>query len=398
MSQPDAGSGALVPLESPGGGDPALWRVARCSGLPGDAFRRRFAAVARRCVELMRELNMPATDRALFRRHLIERESAASLEKLVQLTRTLCEHKRRTLAVLAAVREREEALMRIGHAVNSLRQKRAVPQTHCLRLLHALQTATLECVESIRRWRSILTRPWAFTCSVDAWSDERRGACKRKGRGREEDRVSPPSSPRGGDNYLLKVLRDNKALQDSCLGAALGINITQYALSSDLPSLALWQDGSPGEMLLQPSGAAATAPPPQRYQRRLRQAEHYIGAEFETQLALTRELTQLCVAGYFVPLLATPLVPNCRSGVRMCSEHWEKRLAWTLRRAHEDLTRPPPLPEGWRALVGAASDGREPTPDEPVSERFRGGGGDDGSTADFASDYASSDDPSARVD
>eukprot|EP01065_Artemidia_motanka_P034920 TRINITY_DN42903_c0_g1_i1.p1 TRINITY_DN42903_c0_g1~~TRINITY_DN42903_c0_g1_i1.p1 ORF type:complete len:363 (+),score=97.95 TRINITY_DN42903_c0_g1_i1:59-1090(+) len=323
----------------------ALQRVeALCQDGDG-LLLRKHSIVAARFEASLSELRIPTLDRMLYRRYLIERKSHDTLQQLVALTRTLSEHRHRTLDVLAAIREREAVLERLGRYVATVRSTAAESVEVRLAVskrLYSLQQATLRTVDAVRHWRGLLTRPHAFVFR--------------------------------GQNYLLKVLRDNRVLAESALHAVIPVRIAEYGLCSDLPSLALFRE----------TDGARSTPSSPRHQGRLRRAEAYLAAEFETQLALVRELIGLCVSGFFVPLLSTPVVPRCGEGVRMNNAVWEQRLAKALRRTYEDLTRPPPLPEGWKQLVlrDQDIDGYS----EPLSDEFRGTEGSDAADNDGASD------------
>ncbi|KAJ9449955.1 hypothetical protein DIPPA_31473 [Diplonema papillatum] len=177
-------------------------------------------------------------------------------------------------------------------------------QVRALRELRSLQKRTLAVVEAVASWRRLLRRPFRFAFEAE--------------------------------NYLLRVSRDCRHLDESSLGRGLNLRLAAFPLLSHVPSLSLFDADR------EPDASRSPA-----FTLRLRQAEASVRSEFDSQLSLFRELTTLSIDHRFIPLLRTPFIPS-RGSVAINCDALSRRHAAVLRSCFAALTNPPPPAAGAR--------------------------------------------------
>ena len=270
--------------------------------------------LSRELFQLAAEVRLPLLDQVMLANNTAtpDQLDKAGLRQLVAL---LAEHKQRTVAVVAAIRHRETVLARLCSHVPSYRD--ATPpleiQAKTLRLVYILQQATMKVVDGIVRWRKMLTRPFGFMYEQQ--------------------------------NYLLRIVRDSQAIEESSLARVLPLQTGAFPMCSNIPSLSMFTCSGVHEGAMVPLSNASASQTPQRVMQ-LKRCEAILSREFEAQLALYKELISLCVQGRFIPLLALPGVPDCKTGVCINSQKYTAKQAATLARCYEHLTSPPPLSQG----------------------------------------------------
>ena len=268
------------------------------------------------------DVSLPTLDRLMYRNNLIgensdrvkEEGNDARLTKLIKLLR---DHKSRTMRVLVAIQDRETVLNKVFELISLFEKlsttlvieeddgKTSVSiRTKALRYIYLLQTVTITVLDAIKHWRAMLTRPFAFVFNQQ--------------------------------NYIIKIVRDCRFIEQSALTDHLPLKLCSYPLCSNVPSLTLFQCSEQNGISKKVPQAATPV-----FLQRLKKLEQYVASEFASQSSLLHELIDLCVSGYFVPLLNTSLVPNCSKGVPINSQRWALRQAVALRTCYENLTKPP---------------------------------------------------------
>eukprot|EP00993_Chasmostoma_nieuportense_P001032 NODE_1948_length_1327_cov_19.635000_g1851_i0.p1 GENE.NODE_1948_length_1327_cov_19.635000_g1851_i0~~NODE_1948_length_1327_cov_19.635000_g1851_i0.p1 ORF type:complete len:382 (+),score=142.82 NODE_1948_length_1327_cov_19.635000_g1851_i0:62-1147(+) len=310
-----------------------------------------FQIAERKFEALMKDLHMPFLDVKLYRKYFIAQKSEQNLSNLLSIIETLSTHKAHTLRLLKLIFEREQIVnvikvMAYDYAKGKLSTLEV--QTKVLQLLYALQQVSLQVIEGIQEWRSLLTRPFAFE-----WR---------------------------GINYIFKIIKDCQFIDTCDLNSVLPLQLGTYPLCSNLNSLNLFGP---------PVGATASAvaitypmkmkkrskmpPVTAEFQQRLQRAEVIIFSEHNLQLNLIKELSAINGAGAFLTILDVKhVVPNCCDGIRLNNKAWDKRLQTALeesfKKLQSKLAAPSPSPSLAEEQQSALSiDGPAAAPEEVTS-------------------------------
>jgi hypothetical protein len=223
------------------------------------------------------------------------------------------EHKRRTKSLLQTVQRREVVVLCLftvadEYASGSISTLEL--QRKAIRLLHSLQKLSLTIVEHIDRWREQLTRPYPFMFQKT--------------------------------NYLMKMIADNHLISSSALNQVLPLRLYDYPLCSHLPSLAMltaeMQESGFVTYPLQPGKKGYFRALSGKYQARLKRAEAYMKNELKQQQTLVNELQTLAENDLFLPILNTPIITGCVTGINLKSSVWGSRLHQALSDASTSLT------------------------------------------------------------
>ena len=272
-------------------------------------FEHRYSAAERKFRGLVADVHLPFLEVTLYEKYFIDVKTDERLRCLEEVCDALNEHRVQTLRLLKLIHEREAVLAKIAKAADDFANQRITAlevQTTVLQLLYEHQTATLQIVEGILSWREGLTRPYAFQ-----WQ---------------------------GMNYISKIKKDCKKLDESTLRKVLPLRVTQFPLCSNITSLSLFAQGG-GKQSAKGQTQSASA----ERTNRLRAAEAIIFEEENLQAKVLRELSAIADTGRFVPLLRLPhLVPDCSNGIPITRTEWDKQLKSVMADAAEHAANPPP--------------------------------------------------------
>lgn len=282
------------------------------------------------------EAQLPFLDRLLLDKYmcaehpqLTPREQQAMAAHVVDVLKL---HRAATVRCMRAVDAREKVMVALdavaaeadaataGHAAENLDL-----QAQGLRHLYQLRQATIAVVEAIVAWRALLTRPFAFAAA-------------------------------NSSNYILKIAIDSARLDRGGLAKLLPLQLTRCPLMTNVPALNLF---GPGADDAAPRPGSSGNPPPKAYpmkrlnrttappldateHKRLVHAEEYVLGELDGQLALHRELLDLCTHGLFVPVLNVPRVIPCgAAGLPLVSTEWLDRVQRALLASLQSLLEMP---------------------------------------------------------
>mmetsp|Transcript_16151 Transcript_16151/g.28627 ORF Transcript_16151/g.28627 Transcript_16151/m.28627 type:complete len:357 (-) Transcript_16151:222-1292(-) len=277
-----------------------------------DDSQQQFHLVENKFRKLCEDLHISFLDVKVYEKYVLSQRTPERLYKLCIVTKLLMEHKAHTMDVLRLVQHREVVVICIFALINDFAKGDIGTielQDHVTRLMHSLQRLSLKVVEAVDSWREPLTRPFPFMFQ----------------------RV----------NYLLKIITDNHVLSSSPLSGVLPLNLYEYPLCSQLPTIGHFTKALRGKSgVIQAPKTNGPPPANKRWQMRLQYAEARLKQELSHQQSLVKEMQSLSSEGLFLPILNTDVIPGCATGISLRSSTFQRRLQQALQQAVAALSVP----------------------------------------------------------
>jgi hypothetical protein len=247
-------------------------------------------------------LKLPKIDQQYYLRIFVFSDEPKP-EYLAVIIDMLMQHKTRTVETIRLIQYREDVMNKLqqliaDHSLDSDIDHMKSIQNKASKCLKNLQIIGLEVVESIMKWRQILTRPYAFDVE-----------------------------PYG--NYLLKMKEDCNIFDESSLsnsmfttfqrsGPLLSRFISVDFASGDPQFEQIERKFSPISELLMPTSSSKgiDISIARKLYKRLQKAETVINNEEEIQMVINMDLKQKMRKSMFIPILDTRnILPNCKDGI-----------------------------------------------------------------------------------